>query len=86
MQPLDRDREIAAEGSTAPVSGGPTLLAALRRSDRDFPLPIPSRVDARRPDDKGELSRYLFHGAGEGLPQRRKGIGPQPKKNEAAGG
>src|SRR6516165_737932 len=34
----------------------------------------------------GELCRHLFGGTGQSLRRRRKGIGPQPKEDQAADG
>src|SRR6516225_3619113 len=35
---------------------------------------------------KGGSSRHLFRSTGDGLPQRRKGIGPQPKEDQTTHG
>src|SRR6516165_9610697 len=40
----------------------------------------------RRRRKSPKLGWDLFRGAGEGPPERRKRIGPQPQKNQAAGG
>ena len=35
---------------------------------------------------RNELRRYLFTSAGQGLSQRREGIGPKPQEDQAADG
>ena len=57
----------------------------LRRADHDLLLPIP--VELRSPGpmrNTGELGRRLFCSAGDGLRLFGRGIGPQPKEDEAA--